>query len=212
MGKEKQKCLIISAGDMEEDIQKKITINPCDFVIACDDGYRHCVKFGFKPDILIGDFDSIKSQLPKDVETVKLNCEKDDTDTISAIKFALKKGFKSIVLTGALGGRIDHSFANIASLLFINSNGAYGEIIGDSERIFLIQNEEIVLQSEPNYTLSIFTPDEIAVGVCLKNVKYELDEYTMTNNFPIGISNEFTENDAIISVREGRLLVFLSQK
>ena len=207
-----EKCIIISAGSMKRDITERLAFNDNDLVIACDGGYDSCIKYGIKPNIIIGDFDSIKSPLPDDTKRITLKCEKDDTDTVSAIKYAFENGYKNIVLTGALGGRLDHTLANLQALLCINSNGGRGKIIGDNEEITLICNESITLKCDKTKTLSIFTPDEKAQGVTISGAKYILDNYDMSNNFPIGVSNEFVESDVVISVTKGRLFIMLTDK
>lgn len=211
MGTQK-KCVIVSAGDMKRDISDRVSFNEEDLIIACDGGYDSCLKYGIKPDILIGDFDSVKSSLPEKTDRITLKCEKDDTDTVSAIKYAFEKGYKNIVLTGALGGRIDHSLANLQALLYINNNGGRAKIIGDNEEIILICNESITLKCDRTKTLSIFTPDEKAQGVTIKGAKYLLNNYDMSNNLPIGVSNEFLDEDITVTVKKGRLFIMLVNK
>lgn len=205
-----KKCAIISAGDMN--FCDKEQILSSNLIIACDGGYDNCKRFGIMPNLLIGDFDSIQSTIPEEIEKIKLNCEKDDTDTISAIRLAIAKKCDEITLYGALGGRLDHTYANIEALLFINENKCKGKIIGDNEEIFLIENEKISLTPQKDKTISIFCPDKNAIGVTLENMKYKLDNYTLQNSFPIGISNEFTDKTAQITVENGRLLIFLIKK
>ena len=212
MGNQGQKCIIVSAGDMNTNVFEKISVEENDLIIACDGGYDNCLKYGIKPDILLGDFDSIQHELPENINRITLNCEKDDTDTMSAVKLALEKGFKSILITGALGGRIDHSLANLQTLLYIEQNSATGRIYGDREDIRLISNDTITIPSDKSKTLSIFTPDFKAEGVTIENAKYCVSDYTMENNFPIGVSNEFTDSDAIITVKKGRLFIILTNK
>ena len=212
MGTQGKKCVIVSAGEMNSNVFEKIDIDSDDVIIACDGGYDSCLKYGVMPNILLGDFDSVKSKLPEDIEKITLNCEKDDTDTLSAVKLMLEKGFTDILITGALGGRIDHTMANLQTLLYIDENGGIGRICGDREDIRLISNETAVIKSDKTKTLSIFTPDEKAEGVNIKNAKYCVSDFTMKNSFPIGVSNEFTDEDAVISVKNGRLFIILMDK
>ncbi len=212
MGNKKQKCIIVSAGDMNTDVFKKISVSDEDLIIACDGGYDNCLKYGITPHILLGDFDSVQHELPENIERITLNCEKDDTDTMSAVKLAMKKGFSHILITGALGGRIDHTLANLQTLLYIEQNGCKGRICGDREDIMLISNETVVIPSDKSKTLSIFTPDNKAEGVTIEKAKYCIYDYTMENNIPIGVSNEFTDEDAVITVKKGRLFIMLIQK
>lgn len=194
-------CYIIGAYHGEDAV---ILPASADFVIAADGGYAAAVKLGIRPHLVVGDFDSL-GYVPEAEEIVQHPVRKDDTDTLLAIRLGLEKGYRNFVITGALGGRLDHSFANLQALLFLRDHGARGVLYGDSFAATAVTNGSITIEGKG--TLSVFTMDAKAEGVTLKNVSFPVEQGTLTNSFPIGVSNEFLEGPAVISVENGTLLV-----
>ncbi len=212
MNQSGKKCIIISAGEFDMDFIETV---PGDYIIAADGGYRHCLGIGLQPDLILGDFDSIDpesrgeltaytAQHPGCVQI--LPAEKDDTDTLAAIRIGLARGCREFEIYGSQGGRLSHTMANIQSLFFLKQNGANGSLIGKTNRVFLIQNETLRLPDSWKGYLSLFSYGEQAEGVTLQNLRYELQDAVLTNSFPIGVSNELTERPAVVSVRKGTLL------
>ena len=114
-----KRCIIVSGGRPGPAPQPQ----PGDFVIACDRGYRYCAGLGLQPDLFIGDFDSYDGAVDPAVPVERLQPEKDDTDTGHAIRHALDQGYRTLILVCALGGRLDHTLANIHTLAFLRENG-----------------------------------------------------------------------------------------
>lgn len=109
-------CIVVGAIDVNVKIKK----HEDDFLIAADKGYLNCLKQNLDVDLLIGDFDSLKI-VPDNIEKIKLNEIKDDTDVFDALMEGIKRGYKSFILYGVIGGRFDHTFANIQILLFLKN-------------------------------------------------------------------------------------------
>ncbi len=102
------------------------------YTICADGGYLLAKRMNVVPDVIIGDFDTFsEEELPDNCEIIKHPEDKDDTDTMLAVKLALNRGYKNIVICGAIGGRLDHTFANIQTLRYIMKHGGYGELAGD---------------------------------------------------------------------------------
>ena len=202
----KNRCVII-AGSPEFSAFK---ITPEDFVIAADSGYNHAVEAGIIPDLIIGDFDSLINLPENKIKTIKAPAEKDETDTFLAVKYALDHGFKRFVLLGATGGRLDHQTANISVCAYIAKQGGSCEIPDSKNIIFAIKNSQIRLEKKENWSVSVFSFTDKAYGVTLTGFKYPLNDATLTNIFPIGVSNEFAENSATIEVKDGILLIIMS--
>lgn len=204
-------CAIISGGVIE-DLSSVETTHLKDFLIICADaGYLYTQKLGITTDIIVGDFDTL-GFVPENVnEVIRHIPEKDDTDTMMAVKTALDKGCSYIEIYGALGGRLDHAFANIQALSYIKSNGADGRIISDNEVIMLLCNEKALLQRKQGYSLSLFSYTDQCKGVTETGVKYPLKDYTLKSDFPLGVCNEITEEFAEISVKCGKLLIIQSK-
>ncbi len=180
------------------------------FIIAADSGYSVLKKIGRSPDLLLGDFDSLRGDKPTDCEVITLPAEKDDTDTMFAIKTALEKGYTDITLASSIGGRFDHSFANIQSLAYIAEHGGKGTMLGENDAVYFLSTGEYHFIKQENMYFSVFsyTPTSI---VSIKGVKYELNEHCLTNKFPLGVSNEITSEMAYLSVKSGQIIVIFSK-
>ncbi|MDE7362866.1 MAG: thiamine diphosphokinase [Oscillospiraceae bacterium] len=175
------------------------------FVIAADRGLDIALEAGITPDLVVGDFDSARSAVPEGVECIKVSSVKDDTDAMLAADFALKYGCSELRFFCALGGRIDHTIANIQMLYHFKIRGVRAELLGDNTRLFLATDETVTIPRFDGY-LSAFSFDKAAV-VTEKGVKYPLTNHPLTNDMPIGVSNEITADCAEIIVHSGTLLV-----
>lgn len=202
----KNRCVLIGAGEMKI---TQLSLEEDDFVIAVDGGLDHCKRLQIRPNLLVGDFDSVESDLTEyRGELIKLPCEKDDTDMIFAIKEGMKRGYNDFLLYGATGGRLDHTIANIQTLIFINSMHAKGMILDDKLEIQVLTNHNtITFGKERKGILSVFSLDAESKGVNITGMKYELADATIHSNFPIGVSNEFIGEPGSVSVEDGTLLL-----
>ena len=130
----KKLCAIISGGQSDD----LGGIRDADFIIACDRGYAYAKEAGIRPDLLVGDFDSYKGERDKRVPVLDLPVEKDDTDTMAAVRWAVSEGFSEIRLYCALGGRLDHLMGNIQALGFACERGVKASLLGrDASFVFL---------------------------------------------------------------------------
>lgn len=200
-------CLIISGAP---ECYFPVSFTKADFVIACDAGYVHAQRADIVPNVLIGDFDSYHGVLPEGIEIIKTKPEKDDTDTMMALKLAIRRGYRRIMLVGALGGRIDHMLANISLTAFAAEKGADLQIVDGHHQIFAVRNGRRRIMRSTWRNLSVFAFDTECSGVSLRGVKYPLEDAVLTNTFALGVSNEFTDDVAEISVESGILIVVLS--
>lgn len=198
-------CHIVSGGDFAP-----ARFHPAagDFVIAADCGYRYLERLGYVPDLTLGDFDSLGAA-PEKGESIRLPAEKDDTDTLYAVRVGLERGYTRFLLHGALGGeRFDHSLANIQTLRFLLARGAEGRLLGgDGTVITAVRNGSLSFPAERTGYLSVFCMGDRAEGVELSGVKYPLTDAVLTGDYPLGVSNEFTGVPARVSVARGTLLV-----
>lgn len=206
------KCIVIGAGDLTVG---QIQVGEEDLVIAVDGGINYCGVLEIEPAMILGDFDSVneaqreailqmKEQVPDRV--VVLKPEKADTDMLAALKLGLEKGYDFFYIYGGTGGRMEHTLANIQSLLFLKNRGAVGYLMDGNGMIFVMKNEEVRLRDNLEGYFSLFCLGKEAKGVTIRGMKYELTDYTMTNDFPIGVSNEFIGKEATVSVRDGELV------
>ncbi len=188
-----------------------------DFVYACDKGVEYSKKLNICPDVILGDFDSYEDDFSKsfpDAEILRFPVEKDDTDTMLAIKDALSRGYTHIVIVCALGKRMDHLIANMESLHYIAAHGGVGEIISEKEHLMTFSDCEkpICIKKKAGYSLSLFSLTESCEGLCISGVKYNTNGITLTNSFPLGHGNSILEDKAVISISKGILLIVESLK
>ena len=157
------------------------------------------------PDIVVGDFDSAAMKPPEGVRIVRTIPEKDDTDTILACETAIEAGCDEIRLYCALGGRTDHTIANIQTMEMMRQRGVNVTIISSSERLYLVHEREAAIPKFHGY-VSVFSYGETCI-VSEYGMKYGLVRYRLDNAYPLGVSNEVAEDIGRIIVHGGTALV-----
>ena len=183
-----------------------------DYVIACDYGLHHAHRAGVVPDLLVGDFDSFHDVPDENVPTLRVKAEKDDTDTGLAVQQGLSMGLRDFYILGALGGRLDHQLANLHTAASIALQGGRCVLESADTVVYTVYNDTLTIPRREGWALSVFAWGGDARGVDLADVKYPLDNWTMTPDYPLGVSNEFAAASATVRVREGLLLVVLSDR
>ena len=198
------KCIIFCAAGFDGLLEP---IGEEDFVIAADAGLKHCTEAWVAPDLILGDFDSL-GEAPDGSNVFQLPVEKDDTDTIYAMRVGLERGYTDFVVYGGTGGsRADHTIANLQGLLFLSSHGAHCRMYGDGVVWSVLHNETISFPAGCSGTLSLFCMDGATRGVTIRGLKYELTDAEIRSDFPIGVSNSFTGAAASVEVRDGTLIM-----
>lgn len=200
-------CLIISGGDFSP---LPPDLPPFDYVIACDRGYKYALRFGLVPDRIIGDFDSSSqpnTEISVDVHPVM----KDDTDTMLAVRHALEKGFGQICICCALGGRLDHAFANIQSIAFAAEAGAVARICSEDTRITVFPGGCLTFPRRDGWSFSCFALSDACTGLSIQGAKFPCEGLDITNRFPIGVSNVWVGEEIRISCNTGILMVIESK-
>lgn len=203
----KTSCMIISGGTFTPLPQPDENT----FVIACDRGYTYARRCGIHPDLLVSDFDSYDGPVDPEIPLQRFPSEKDDTDTMIAIRAALERGFREAVLYCALGGRLDHTLANLQSLAFALSHGLRLRIVSEDTEVLLLQDGTLSLPRREGFAFSVFAFSERCRGVSLHGTKYTLTDAELENSFPLGVSNEWAEDAATVSITDGTLLIVLSK-
>lgn len=200
---EEKTCFIIGAGEV---YAAKIARGENDLVIAADGGYQRLKKLGVKPDLLMGDFDSLKTE-PDDVETLRFGPEKDDTDMMLAIKYAYAHGYRDFRLYGGVGGRLSHTLANVQALTYLAKRGARALLYGDETVVTAIENGAVRFGAEDSGIVSVFAHGGEARGVFIEGMKYPLNDAVLSCDFPLGVSNELLHMPARVKVKEGTLVI-----
>lgn len=237
-------CFLFGAG--EYDGTFPIIPASDDYVIAVDGGLDHLTQTDILPELVIGDFDSAASgnpynnpvrdssvtgqtnihlpdaaSQPVPYEILAFPPEKDYTDMYLGIQEGIRHGYKSFVIYGGLGGRVDHSLANIQILAWLSIQGLSGFLIGGNQVITTITNSTFEVKSgttrhnrldslfEPvsGRYISILSHNNTSEGVTIKGLQYETDNITLTNSFALGTSNSYTGSDYSISVQNGTLII-----
>lgn len=194
-------CVIFGAAEFDKLLAP---IDKSDFVLAADGGLTHTKTLGITPQGIIGDFDSL-GYVPQGAQVYPV--EKDDTDSMLAVRKGLELGFRRFVLYGALDGpRLDHTVANLQTLLFLAEHGARGYLVGKNHIVTAIRNETVAFPAGYGGILSLFCLGEKAEGVTLKGLKYCLKDGTLESSFPLGVSNHFTGEAAAVTVGRGSLI------
>lgn len=181
------------------------------FVICVDGGYRHAQKLNISVDLWLGDNDSLLSNDIKAIEIKRFNSDKDKTDTNLAIDEAIARGFKSAVIFGGTGGRIDHEFSHFCLLKYALLRGLRCKITDSKNEIMMIDDSVELVKGNKKY-VSFFPFCDIVKGLTIKGLKYSLENEELRIQDVRASSNEFLDENsaARVSIRSGFLLVILS--
>ena len=198
-------CIIAGAGEYFGHV---IAPRPGDYVIAADAGFLRLREMGVRIDEVIGDFDST-GRRPDHPHVRQLPVEKDDTDTLYALRVGVSMGFRQFRIYGGTGGRLDHTLANIQCLNWLARQGLRGWLYGDGCVLTALYCGELAFDAPAGRTVSAFALGGDARGVTISGLKYAVGGVTLTGDFPIGVSNETTGRRARVAVEQGALLLYL---
>ena len=212
------KNVLMTAGgsidaDLPADFLSKKTEYGIDTIVACDRGYEALAAIGVTPDVVVGDLDSMSEQFRKvleykDIEVIRLNPVKDDTDTEAAIALCAGRGAEKIYLFGATGSRVDHMLGNIELLAYAADRGCQLIIIDRHNRIRLLQHSFKITKDEQwGEYISLIPYSPVVEKLTLQGFKYELQDFDMKKGNTLGISNEITADTADISFSSGKLIM-----
>ena len=203
-------CYIVGAMSLTPDLRPYPVQG--DYVIAADRGFDSLMAYGVTPNLAVGDFDSLGHR-PSHPNVIQLPAEKDDTDMVYAIRKGLELGYRRFVLLGGVGGRLEHTLGNLQLLDWLAIHGAQGFLAGEKTAATCLRDGKSISfpPSMAGY-LSVFCNSGAAEGVTLSGLKYPLEDYTLTGDFPLGVSNQFLGVEASVSVERGSLLLIWEDK
>ena len=202
----KNRCVIVGSMNVDSKIQDYLEDS---FVIAADGGLLNLEKSNITPDLILGDFDSLGFE-PEGENVIKYPVKKNDTDMMLAVKKAIDLGYKEIVIFGGCGGRLDHTLANINTMVYALEKGANISIL-DSQNDMYITDDALRLSRRDKDNISLFAIEEKAV-VDIEGAKYSGKNIVISNNTTLGVSNSFADDEVKISVVEGMILVVVSNE
>ena len=231
---QKQRCVIIGAAEIQNYEKIKKYFRNDDYYIYCDAGLKHQARLGVWPDLIIGDFDSYsKAEMERKYQEIKnahedslnqnqkqaqaaarkppelivLPCEKDDTDTVFAVKEAMRRNFAEFLLVGVIGQRLDHTLANVSILYMLDEAGKEGRILDDYSEMQLVSGSPVRIDDTCAY-FSLLNVSGQAEGVTIKHAKYPLQDATIHCEYQYGVSNEVLPGEtAEVTVARGKLLL-----
>lgn len=183
-------------------------------VIAADGGLEPALEHGDEPDLIVGDFDSLPAgsrKLRTDIPRRVLPAEKDDTDLLAAVKIGWQRGYRRFLIYGGLGGRMDHTLANLNLIHLIAASGGRAELWGQGMLVTALGPGSLDFPAwdcPPRSMVSVLAADDQALGVVEQGLKYQTDGMTMTNQQVTGVSNEFLPSrPAHIALKQGTVFV-----
>lgn len=200
------RCVIVGGADINNYDFIRSKLFPDDYVIFCDSGLKHLAALQAKPSLIVGDFDSHENP-HLTVETIVLPREKDDTDTVYAVKEAIQRGFENFLLIGVVGARLDHTLGNVSLLLYLDSLGMKGCIIDDYSEMEIVAEKPVSITDESSF-FSLLNISGCAKGITITDAKYPLTDGEIACEYQYGISNEVLPGKtATVSLKQGKLLL-----
>ena len=178
-----------------------------DFLICADGGYDAAVRCGMKPDLTVGDFDSMPFAHVREGDVLRLPAYKDDTDMVVCLKEGRRRGYRSFRMAGCLGGRLDHTIANLQCLYDCALRGEEAWMTDGRNRVTVLCPGHYNLPNRPGCKLSLLAFTERTEGVCLRGTEWELENAALTSRYPLGTSNEITAPAAELSFTAGAVTV-----
>ena len=202
----KRRCVIVGGAGIRNCQTVWEYLNPDDFNIFCDSGLYHQEALGIEPHLIVGDFDSHPDP-DLDTETIVLPREKDDTDTVFAVKEAVKRGFDDFLLLGAAGGRLDHTLGNVSILLMLHRQGKRALLVDDYSEMEIVSKLPVCIDGTFSF-FSLLNISGTAEGITIEGAKYPLRDAEIRCTYQYGISNEVLPgHQARVSVEKGELLL-----
>ena len=210
------KALVVADGDIptRATVDRLLAPNGADLVISADGGAEKAVALGIRPDVVVGDNDSLSREAEaklhaSGVEVIVHPTAKDESDTELAVREALSRGASSIVIIGAFGGaRLEHTVANLLLLAMPELDGRDVCLADGASEVRLVSGDaSLTLSGQRGDFVSLFPLAPLADGVTTQGLEYALADEALSQGPARGLSNVMTGTEATISLRSGRLLV-----
>jgi len=208
-------ALIVCSGSVDDYSCYEKYFKLAKSVICVDGGAKYVRKFGIVPDVLIGDLDSISDEdleylMNMKVKVMKYPSQKDMTDTEIAVDYAVDEGFKEVIIIGGIGTRLDHTLANILLAKKLLDKGVKCTLVNENNEITLIK-DSIKIAKEEDVKISLLPLTNVVEGITTKGLYYPLNCEDIEMGSSRGVSNEFKDEVAEISIKSGILIVIKSK-
>ncbi len=204
------RCIIIAPLYQGEE-KEWLTPQAGDWLICADGGWDAAVRQGLRPELVVGDFDSMPQSHVQGAEVMKLPVHKDDTDMVVCLREGRKRGYREFVLAGCIGGRFDHAISNLQCLADCALRGESAWMCDQQNRVTVLVPGEYQLERIPGRKLSLLAYTEQVTGVSLTGTLWPLESAALSSRYPLGCSNEITAEQATLRFEEGLLMVMYTQ-
>jgi len=207
-----KKACVFCNGQLKNPMNVKQIANNCDLLIAADGGAKYFSDIGLTPQVIIGDMDSIDSDMWKSksgIEYIRYPADKDKSDAELAVEYALEQGYEQNILVAATGGRLDHTLGNIA--LVAGYPGRVAIFDGTSTLVAVDKTEKCMLRGRIGAIVSLMPYSISHLKVRTKGLKYPLQDECLISATH-GLSNELSQTEACICVSDGILLVCIENQ
>lgn len=209
------KNAIVFSGGVVNDLIQTASLIPEDaFVVCADSGVYNCEKLKYKANIIVGDFDSSvleevkKLTCAKNAQIIKLNPEKDDTDTEHCLDILVRDGYTKIYLIGGIGSRMDHTLGNVFLMEKYHKLGTDVVVINENNIIHFLSEATIELSKNQMNYVSVIPLEDVEISN--KGFKYPLNDEILYRYSSRGISNEISSDKGIITITKGSALIIES--
>ncbi len=180
-----------------------------DYVIAVDGGFASLEAIGRKPDMALGDFDSL-GYVPKGLRVAQFSSHKDKSDMELALDRARSMHYDEVYVYGGLGRRLDHTLANLQLFALFSEKGLFVTAVDEATSVvFITGPDTFEMPAVEAGTVSVFSMNDRAEGVFERGLAYELDDAVLTNRTSLGLSNELIGEAVMIGVEKGTIAIFL---
>ena len=206
-----QRIIIFANGELPDLDKARALLQSDDYIICADGGIRHALALQLKPDLIVGDMDSAGEQglemfRAADVAIEMFSHNKNETDLELAINRAIERNPEKIAILGALGGRLDHTLANISLLTDLRLVAFDVRLDDGIEEIFLCRDRAQV-HGKRGDIVSLLPWQGAVTEVATQNLQWPLRKETLYPDRTRGISNEMLQDAASISIGSGLLLI-----
>jgi thiamine pyrophosphokinase len=205
------RAVIVANGPMPKPPYPGLRLENGDLVICVDGGARNALAMGLQPRVAIGDMDSMETELREHLERegclfIEHPSRKNETDSELAIRYALAEGATELVLLAALGGRIDHTLANVMLLAIPELSQVGSRLIDGNQELILIR-DQVAIEGTPGDMVSLLPLSADVEGIHTEGLEYALRGGTLKLGAARGVSNVLVSRRARISVEHGLLLL-----
>ena len=207
------RAVIFANGKLNNSSKVLSQVREDDLIIAADGGAHHCLDLNLKPDIVIGDMDSISPTLLENLKNQETNIfvypvDKDQTDLELALDYALRSGVKEVLFFGVLGGRLDLSLANLFLLSRDEWKSLTLVVIDEPDTAYLMRDGSIrSIFGNPGDTVSLIPLSETVTEVSTQGLRWQLNKVDLTQGNTLSVSNELIKTSAKVQIGKGKMLL-----